>query len=411
MDKPAGGALMPGSLFSENFRLLDKLFPEAAALVACTKNSSSLRCETSKNGSLIVSELFQDRWYPLHSSVDPQKEAERGMERLPASGYLVCYGLGAGWHIRAAISAVKPRDGRILLLIDDPSRFRFLLSQFDFRDILSYPGLYLLISPGESVLANQITHTYLPGYHGNLTFFPLQGLTARLRNRYAEIIRGVQKGLDAVRRDFSVQAHFGLLWMRNVAANLPLLCREKNKDLQQILAGIRGRKVIITGAGPGLVRQLEEIRRLSSGSYLIATDTSLPVLLEAEICPDLVVNIDAQFYSTLHRVNPVSGEIPWILPVSASPALIRSLKNPRFFSSGHPLEQWICNRMKIPSLDTAGGNVMQTALSLAERYGASAATVFGTDFSNPLGSSLCTGYLCAALVCCKIRQKGPSSFS
>ena len=184
------------------------------------------------------------------------------MERLPASGYLVCYGLGAGWHIRAAISAVKPRDGRILLLIDDPSRFRFLLSQFDFRDILSYPGLYLLISP-RGIRISESDNPYLPSRlsRKSYIFSRFRGLTARLRNRYAEIIRGVQKGLDAVRRDFSVQAHFGLLWMRNVAANLPLLCREKNKDLQQILAGIRGRKVIITGAGPGLVRQLEEIRR------------------------------------------------------------------------------------------------------------------------------------------------------
>ena len=53
--------------------------------------------------------------------------------------------------------------------------------------------------------------------------------------------------------------------------------------------------------------------------------------------------------------------------------------------------------MKIPSLDTAGGNVMQTALSLAERYGASAATVFGTDFSNPLGVPYAQGYpMCSA---------------
>jgi len=56
--------------------------------------------------------------------------------------------------------------------------------------------------------------------------------------------------------------------------------------------------------------------------------------------------------------------------------------SPIFFSGGHPLARYISDTWRsFPVLDTSGGNVTYTCLSLAEYTGIKRITIFGADFS------------------------------
>ena len=266
--------------------------------------------------------------------------------------------------------------------MDGAKRLRSLVEGQDLRDILSYPRLRLLIDPAPGELERALLDSYLPALHGALGFVPLTALAARRRGRYDLLRSEAERALELIRRDFSVQAHFGLLWTRNILANLGRL-QQGTGDIGA-LAGGRQRAAIV-GAGPSLRSSLPELRKLTEDILILATDTALPTLLEGGVRPHAAISIDSQFYTLLHREHPASGHIPWIVSLAAPAALVRSLKNPLFFASGNPLEGYIADRSGIPRLDTGGGNVLQTAFSAAEYLRIGEVLLYGADYANPRG--------------------------
>jgi hypothetical protein len=58
--------------------------------------------------------------------------------------------------------------------------------------------------------------------------------------------------------------------------------------------------VVVTAAGPGLVRSLPEIKKKRDGAYLIAVSSSLDALYEHGIRPDMVAATDGGFWALPH---------------------------------------------------------------------------------------------------------------
>ncbi len=373
------------TILAQNLSILKKRAPLAARAIESAEPSENFRKEEARNGSNIISEYVAPRWFALHSSMNPEREAGRAAEQHTREGYLICYGLGAGYYLKEAVNLLTPAKGIILLIDDNPERLRFLLSNFDYTPYFEYTGFRMLISPDTNSIVQALTDTYLPALYGNLGIFPLQSIVNRSRDRFREITAAVQTAIAGIKADFSVQAHFGKIWFHNITANLPATAACRYGTVSTLQQKIKGKKVLITGAGPGLSAFLEILKKRPPESFLLATDTSLPVLLANSIVPDAVINVDSQYYSLLHAIEPAAREIPWIVPISAAPALLRRLKQPHIFAGGHPLEQWLSLKLDLPGLETSGGNVLQTAVSLARLSEAAEISVYGADFCNPRG--------------------------
>ncbi len=379
------------NFLSKNISALAVSSPAAARAIEAARTPEGLRLQSARNGSTIAAELFDTRWYTLHSSMNPEKEAERAADRHKNEGYLICFGLGVGYYLKEALKIVAPRHGGILLIDNNPGRLRFLLSSFDYTGIFTYTGFRMLVSPSPAEIERTVTDNYLPGFYGNLGVIPLQSIASRQKEQLQTVTEAVQKALEQIKNDFSVQVHFGKLWFDNITSNLPFITGERSPALQALQKRISGSKVFITGAGPGLDSFLVSLSERPADSFLLATDTSLPVLLETGIIPDAAINVDCQFYSLLHALNPGAAAVPWIVPASAAPSLTRLLRYPHFYAGGHPLEKWLSPKLGLPVLDTSGGNVLHTAISLARISGAADITVYGADFCNPGGIPYATG--------------------
>jgi hypothetical protein len=79
-------------------------------------------------------------------------------------------------------------------------------------------------------------------------------------------------------------------------------------------------------------------------------------------------------------------DIPLFLDIGSPPMLSGFSAYPFFFSFCHPLAAYISQQWRpLPLLDTSGGNVTYACLSLAGSLGAQRITVYGADFSYPLG--------------------------
>ena len=381
---------MNKQIFERNLLALSKNDPvlcNRLTMAVTTKNI--YRFLESRSGETIPALMEKDgSAHPLHSTVDPVREGERLVSTLSEEGYIVFLGLGGAFAAEAALKFGYTK--KVLVVEYDCNGLAELLSSKDYCKLFQDQRFSLLADPDPEILEKYIIDNYIPAVNGGIRVFPLRVRTdADLR--FNDAAEAVKNALDAVSRDYSVQAYFGKRWFSNIIRNLPL-AQKQTSGISPI------RKAVICAAGPSLEEQIPHIKELKANkkkqteSFIIATDTSLPVLLHSDVEPDAVVSIDCQNISYQHFFSILPKKTLLFLDL-ASPVLIASqTKNRIFFSGGHPLSLYICRLWRsLPVLDTSGANVTYTSLSLAENLGAKEYILFGNDFSYPLGKTYARG--------------------
>jgi hypothetical protein len=214
--------------------------------------------------------------------------------------------------------------------------------------------------------------------------FPLRTRTDG-DERFTGAGNAIKGAIDAVSRDYSVQAYFGKRWFSNIIRNLSLV-EQQSGGIDPV------RRALICAAGPSLDTQLEQIKKERKDFFLIATDTSLPALLHGGIEPEAVISIDCQHISYRHFFDSIPASTKLFLDLSSPPPVAALTKNRFFFSGGHPLSLYIRAAWRaLPLLDTSGANVTYAALSLAHSLGAEEIKTYGADFSYPRGKTYARG--------------------
>jgi len=334
-------------------------------------------------GGLPVPARAGARARPYHSTVDPQREGQRLAAQYADGGYLVALGLGAGYHLRPLLT--HPEMGRLLIVERDPALARAVLERIDLRNLLLDRRVRLLLGPEPEEVGAALLAEYLPAVHGKLRTMPLRASVEEHESYYRRVVAAIQRALEQVAGDYSVQARFGGKWYRNTLANLELAER-CSFALPPIEAAA------VAGAGPSLERQLELLSGLRPRPFLIATDTALPALLGRGIIPDLAVSIDCQLSSYHHFLQGLPSHVPLVLDLASPPILSRSARRAMFFASAHPLARYLSARWRaLPPVDSSGGNVAHAAVSVALQLGARELYLLGLDFSYPEGKPYSRG--------------------
>jgi hypothetical protein len=245
----------------------------------------------------------------------------------------------------------------------------------------------------EYLLAN-----YIPALLGDLKSIPLWPRFNAAKDYFKDVLRAVEETINKIADDYTVQAKFGKKWFVNTLSNLSAAEHTNTTISPQ-------KKAMVTGAGPSLETSIPEIKKLKTDHFLIASDTSLPCLLEFGIEPDCVISIDCQQVSYHHFLGGYPSHIPLLLDLASPPLLTRLSQKLLFFSSGHPFSQFVNQSWRsFPFIDTSGGNVSHAAVSLAARLGAREIVLFGVDFSYPEGKTYARGtYLYQYFQCRELR--------
>jgi hypothetical protein len=310
-------------------------------------------------------------------------EAKRLIDTIESEGFLVFLGLGGGYLAEAALE----RDETCMALVIeyDLSGLAELLSCRDYTRLFGDPRFRFFIDIQEEELIRQILNLYQPALFGGIRVIPLRSRTTFDTEKFNRAGSAVETAVEKVSADYSVQAHFGQRWFSNIIRNL-----KSAAGIHETLPTVQ--RAAITAAGPSLSFQIKRLKEKRAESFLIATDTSLPCLLNAKIIPDAVISMDCQHISYYHFMEALPDCVLLFLDLASPPLLSSRSKKPLFFSGGHPLTKYICRTWKaLPELDNSGGNVTYAALSLAEQLGASEIELYGADFSYPLGVSYARG--------------------
>jgi hypothetical protein len=377
--------MMDGKYFFErNVLALSKTDPRLCAqLSAAETTRGCYRFISSKTGETVPALVdAAGAAHPLHSMVDPQREAERLLSTIKEEGYLVFLGLGGGFYAAAALE--RKETERVLVIEYDLNGMAELLSSREYIPLFNDPRFHLMVDPSAEQIEDYFLGSYKPVLHGGIRVFPLRARTEHARN-FVEAGEAINHAIESVSRDYSVQAYFGKRWFSNIIRNL-----SNAGDPSAPAAPIR--RASITAAGPSLDLQLPRLKEERKHSFLIAADTSLPALLNAGIEPDAVISIDCQHISYQHFLSGLPEKTRLFLDLASPPTVSARSRNPLFFVSGHPFSRYIQQTWRpLPFLDTSGANVTFAALSLAENLGAEEISLYGADFSYPQGKTYARG--------------------
>jgi len=145
---------------------------------------------------------------------------------------------------------------------------------------------------------------------------PTMALDAKLA-----IADAVNAGKRTRTENTATVSKFGKPWSSNILKNFRNL--KESKNLHQLnVSGVE--EAIIVASGPSLTKNVEKLRDIQSSVFILAALRSLPILNEAGIEADLVIQLDAENDEVASKLSPNTSN-----PVKN--LLLEATVNPGFF--------------------------------------------------------------------------------
>lgn len=377
---------MSSDFFRKNIAALrSKASHIAAELMRAATGTAYSGVQAAKTGAAVP--ILQSH-QALHSLYQPEAEAER-LIGDDAEGFMLFCGIGAGIHIRTFLD--KYPNSHCAVTESDYASFRQLLHLLDYSDIFAHPRLFVLPPCSHELFKEALVQTYLPVLFGSFHCHMLRAWKLFFTRQTAHLVSDIEQSLVWIRSDFSVQAHFGKIWMRNIFLNL-----QTASTIRPAYPAVdTSRAALVLGAGPSLEHRLRQLQRDNTRYTLFCTDTAFPVVTGYGVVPDFFISIDPQQISYAHILHRFSVHTTGIFDISANAAAVRQFRargNPVFFvAGGHPLARYAADYSPFPFLDTSSGTVAIAAYYAAQSLGFKTIECTGMDFAYTNGKAYARG--------------------
>lgn len=377
---------MSSSYYENNFTALIHRFPSIARVLELASGDSLYTGMVYGRTGKAVPIVTGDK--PVHSLYNQDAETARLLEGTGADSFVVFGGIGSGEHIRKFLAV----SGSSCVLVErDPASFRKLLQLVPLADIIQNTAVREILFLDVRELAERVSAAWIPVLHSNFLVIPLRPWLDSLDREKDTFEQSMKRVVASVSADYSVQAHFGKQWFRNIVENLSIASR----GCGVFPEATPGKTAIIAAAGPSLEQSIPQIKNRRKDVYIFATDTAYSSLLTFGIKPDAFVSIDAQPYSAYHGYRGFLPETKIILDLCASSALshcaVHAGLQPIFTCGNHPLAQYAASFGPLPLMDTSSGTVTFAAYNAAQRAGFTDIELAGADFAYTGGKAYARG--------------------
>jgi hypothetical protein len=351
----------------------------------------------SKNGFPVP--VFSNG-HTMHSRYNPVKEAEQTAALLKGNcNFFLIAGIGGAYLINA-IRKLYPES--IILAAENSNEDIEFLKQIP--SFLKMKDDKKIIIFAVENTAQTLLHYYLPSAYGSFQIVEQKSWTIENPSGIAEFRKQVDCASKIISADFSVQAHFGKIWQRNILTNL-----KKISSPSKFVFPVN-KTALVAAAGPSLDSTVSYIINHRDSLYIIATDTAFCSFSKRGIYCDAVISIDGQEISHNHFFPLASFSqlnTLFIFDLCANPAAVRTIQkkgyNILFIHTGHPLSQYISKYSEQSGngsflyLETGTGTVTIAATDFAIKAGFSRIIAAGADFSYLNGKSYMKGTYLDAL--------------
>ncbi|MBN2627512.1 MAG: motility associated factor glycosyltransferase family protein, partial [Spirochaetales bacterium] len=261
----------------------------------------------------------------LCSRHDPQKEAERIVSKRDRTARAALFlGFGMGYQVEAYLKATRDIPlivvEKEIALLQEVSRVR------DLSVLEGSDRILFFTDPNPENLTPLLRELQVTRFD----IIP----HATLVPRYEEFYRGVKdvvnRWLDRREINMNTVTRFGRLWVRNLAANLPLL--ERGQALSRLKNRFSRIPALLVAAGPTLEDHLPHMKELAERALVIAVDTSCANLVKHGVKPDFLIVTDPQYWNTRHLDFCSPEDILVVSDTSVHPRTLRDFTGPLYLS-------------------------------------------------------------------------------
>ncbi len=205
-------------------------------------------------------------------------------------------------------------------------------------------------------------------------------------SEFNEIAQIVQAAINNITQNVLTESEFFPLWIKNIFCNISN--SEEIKFLTKESKVSDQRVACVISAGPGLNKIINDIIKFRKYMSIICVDTALKVLLEYGIEPDIIVTLDAQYYSLDDFYDKIPESSVMVADIVSYPAVGRFIPEQTFYTATEninkfiPYDKLLSNKIK-PLNIVSGGTVSDYAISIAIALGYKQLILCGLDLGFP----------------------------
>ncbi|MBO4532151.1 MAG: motility associated factor glycosyltransferase family protein [Treponema sp.] len=397
------------SIWNKNLQLFKSRFPSLADLYHDIIEEISAHGDEkdifsfwkilpAKNGALTA----QIGNMLLHSTYNPQREAQTTAQQLAAKNKetVIFMGAGLGWQFCAMaqlmVKSIAPCPVKKLVLVEpDPVHFFGALYYIDWSDVFAVEQLVLAIGCPENALMGLLEGNSINTGNDGVSaayVYVIPSFIQHARPYFDSVITLIERNRSKNDINAATYKRFEKLWIQNSMKNLvhigecgtiKNICKAVNE------AGESGqRDFIVVAAGPTLEQILPRLKDWAQQAVIVCVETALHALLKAGIHPDFIVITDPQYYAYRHIAGLAAPQSILVCPLSVHPAVFRfKCRQIVLCSEMFPVSSYFEHQLGEFGNLGAGGSVASSAWNLCQLLGAKNIYLAGLDLSYPAGQT------------------------
>lgn len=277
----------------ENREILRKKNRELLSEISSYENTQSFKdvvIEESKRGGLTLKVAIENKMQYVHSKYDPEKDAERFIEKIEVNPeqHILFVGVGLGYHIER----FHEQYPDVNYSIYEP-RTEVMYAYLSIKKMSEGNLKNIIVGTDSEYLSKEIDQLLI-ATKGKLQVITLP-IYEKLYQKEIALIQ--QKAIEALkdkRNALAVNMSFQKRWTINAIKNFPTVLSTPN-ILHDIDKKVFERKpAIIVAAGPSLNEEFENLRYIKENglAYIFSVGSAINALIEHGIYPDAACTYD-----------------------------------------------------------------------------------------------------------------------
>ncbi|MBN2545358.1 MAG: motility associated factor glycosyltransferase family protein [Spirochaetes bacterium] len=317
----------------------------------------------------------------IHSKISPLNEADNFIHQ--GKNLIIIFGIGLAYHIKNIIK----NNYNSYFIIYEPYKeiYDFINKSKDNDFLYNSPNICTLNLINYNKIFNFINSNVSTGNLKFITYSNL-GYKSLLPAIESEYYKSVKQIYELHIKNLLTESNFIPLWSKNFLFNSSML--NKIPVLLPVKKIIDNNLLVIIGAGPSMMYDIDIIKKLRGKITVFAVDTAVKPLLNKKIIPDCIITLDSQYYTINDFIKNIPEESYIFADIICYPEIAKIYKNIYFTIANNLLKDTLLNYFfKINNINiygmNTGGTVSDYALSLAILLGYKNIYFSGLDLSYP----------------------------
>jgi len=316
----------------------------------------------------------------LHSSYNPQKEAERFSDTIQGNPKIIVITEPGESYLASALRKKFPKAKLMAMRYTD----NYFLESDKFWDRVWRPA-----SGNPSFfLVNNIPDEFL----SSTLFLPWKPAEKVWPDSASWVWKEISEAVKIIQSLIATRSFFGKRWLKNMGDNFIFTEKPVNLDFFGENNIENNEPSFFAGAGPSLDEVLDNYSNNINGIFNIAAASALPAVLSRNIKLDICVSTDGGFWAANHLKDEKFKETALAFPLEAKiPYQILKNNNCLFLSYGSSLENLFFTNLGIAPIPAKrNGTVSGTAIELLLDEAGGKIFIAGLDLKESKGFSHCS---------------------